>query len=213
MYLTHAQVRELADEAGRWHLLVLVLAYTGLRWGEATALRVCDIDLARRRIDVRRAFSDVGGTIVLGTPKSHQSRTVPVPRFIAAELATATTGKHPDELVFTVPNGSVVRQSNWRRAVFLPARARAGLSDRFRVHDLRHTAASLMIQAGYPPKMLQEILGHASITTTLDLYGHLYPGEMDRYAARLDDAAGEADAAKMRPDDEDADPDEQEPAS
>ncbi len=70
-----------------------------------------------------------------------------------------------------------------------------------------------MIQAGYPPKMLQEILGHASITTTLDLYGHLYPGEMDRYAARLDDAAGEADAAKMRPDDEDADPDEQEPAS
>lgn len=44
--------------------------------------------------------------------------------------------------------------------------------------------------------MLQEIMGHASITTTLDLYGHLYPGEMDRYAARLDDAAGEADAPK-----------------
>ena len=163
VYLTHAQVRELADETGRWHLLVLVLAYTGLRWGEATALRVCDVDLGRRRIDVRRAFSDVGSTIVLGTPTSHQSRTVPVPRFIAAELATATTGKHPDELVFTVPNGSLVRQSNWRRAVFLPARSRAGLSDRFRVHDLRHTAASLMIQASYPPKMLQEILGHASI--------------------------------------------------
>ena len=59
-----------------------------------------------------------------------------------------------------------------------------------------------MIQAGYPPKMLQEIMGHASITTTLDLYGHLYPGEMDRYADRLDEAATEADAAKMRPDDE-----------
>jgi integrase len=43
-----------------------------------------------------------------------------------------------------------------------------------------------MIQAGYPPKMLQEIMGHASITTTLDLYGHLYPGDMDRYADRLD---------------------------
>jgi integrase len=63
----------------------------------------------------------------------------------------------------------------------LPARSRACISPRFRVHDLRHTAASLMIQAGYPPKMLQEILGHASITTTLDLYGHLYPGDMDRY--------------------------------
>jgi integrase len=77
----------------------------------------------------------------------------------------------------------------------------------------RHTAASLMIQAGYPPKMLQEIMGHASITTTLDLYGHLYPGEMDRYADRLNEAAAMTDpaddAAKMRPDD-DLDEDEDE---
>ena len=93
-----------------------------------------------------------------------------------------------------------MRLSNWRRAVFLPARDRAGLSSRFRIHDLRQTAASLMIQAGYPPKMLQEILGHASITTNLDLYGHLYPGEMDRYTARFDGAATMADAAKIRPD-------------
>jgi integrase len=54
-----------------------------------------------------------------------------------------------------------------------------------------------MIQAGYPPKMLQEIMGHASITTTLDLYGHLYPGEMDRYADRLDSAPGEAEGPKQ----------------
>ena len=71
-----------------------------------------------------------------------------------------------------------------------------------------------MIQAGYPPKMLQEIMGHASITTTLDLYGHLYPEEMDRYADRLNEAAGMSDpaddAAKMRPDDDlDEDEDEQ----
>jgi len=52
-----------------------------------------------------------------------------------------------------------------------------------------------MIQAAYPPKMLQEIMGHASITTTLDLYGHLYPGEMDRYADRLNEAAGMTGAA------------------
>jgi integrase len=206
VYLTHGQVRALAAGAGAWRLLILLLAYTGLRWGEATALRVCDIDLERRRIDVRRAFSDVGGHVLLGTPKSHQSRTVPVPRFIAAEIATAVTGRRPDDLIFTMSSGSVVRLPNWRRSVFLPARSRAGLSDRFRVHDLRHTAASLMIQAGYPPKMLQEIMGHASITTTLDLYGHLYPGEMDRYAARLDDAAGMTDAAKMRPDDQDDEP-------
>jgi integrase len=194
------QVRALAAEAGPWRLLILLLAYTGLRWGDVTALRVCDIDFARRRIDVRRAFSDVGGRVVLGTPKSRQSRTVPVPRFLAAEIAAAVTGRRADDLVFTMPSRRVVRLSNWRRAVFLPARKRAGLGDRFRIHNLRHTAASLMIQAAYPPKMLQEIMGHA-ITTTLDLYGHLYPGEMDRYAARPDDAAGMTDAAKMRPDD------------
>jgi integrase len=77
------------------------------------------------------------------------------------------------------------------------------VSSQFRVHDLRHTAASLMIQAGYPPKMLQEIMGHASITTTLDLYGHLYPGDMDRYVDRLDAAADEASMAKIRPDETD----------
>ena len=111
----------------------------------------------------------------------------------------AVSGKDPDDLIFTMPGGSVLRLSNWRRAVFLPASARARISPRFRIHDLRHTAASLMIQAGYPPKMLQEIMGHASITTTLDLYGHLYPGDMDRYADRLDSAADEASKSKTRP--------------
>jgi integrase len=202
VFLTHGQLATLADAAGRFQLLVLVLGYTGLRWGEATALRACDIDFTRRRIDVRRAFSDVGGKIVLGTPKSHLARTVPLPRFLAAELAASIQGKTPDDLVFTTISGSVVRSANWRQKVFLPARKQAGISDRFRIHDLRHTAAALMIQAGYPPKMLQEILGHASITTTLDLYGHLYPGDMDKYAARLDDAAADATGkAKIRPND------------
>jgi len=202
--LTHEQLRELSAAARPWRVFVLLLGYTGLRWGEATALRVCDIDLGRRRIDVRRAFSDVGGRIVLGTPKSHQSRTVPIPRFLAREIAVAISGKEPDDLIFTMPGGSMLRLSNWRRAVFLPACARARISPRFRIHDLRHTAASLMIQAGYPPKMLQEIMGHASITTTLDLYGHLYPGDMDRYADRLDSAADEASKSKIRPDETEA---------
>lgn len=209
VFLTHHQLAELADAAGRWRVLILVLGYTGLRWGEATALRACDIDLNRNRIDVRRAFSDVGGEIVLGTPKSHHARTVPLPRFLAAELADITHCMKPDDLVFTTASGSVVRSSNWRQAVFLPARSRAGISDRFRIHDLRHTAAALMVQAGYPPKMLQEILGHASITTTLDLYGHLYPGDMDKYADRLDNAASDTGhGSKTGPDDDEDQDDE-----
>ena len=112
-----------------------MLGYTGLRWGEATALRVHDIDLNRRRIDVRRPFSDIGGKIVLGTPKSHLARFVPLPRFLAFELAAFVMVKKPDDLVFTTSSGSVVRSANWRQKVFLPARKQAGISDRFRIHD------------------------------------------------------------------------------
>jgi integrase len=79
VFLTHEQLARLANAAGDSRLLVLVLGYTGLRWGEATALRVCDIGLSRRRIDVSRAYFDVWGTLVLGTPKSHNSRVVPLP--------------------------------------------------------------------------------------------------------------------------------------
>lgn len=203
VFLTHEQVHDLARASGRWRLLILLLAYTGLRWGEATALRACDVDLDRRRIDVRRAYADVGGYLVLGSPKSHQSRTVPIPRFLASELSAPIHGKKAEDLVFTTPSGSTLRLPNWRRSAFHPARTRAGFSDRLRVHDLRHTAASLMIQAGYQPKLLQEIMGHASITTTLDLYGHLYPGDMDRYADRLNTAADEASTAKIRPNETD----------
>ena len=84
----------------------------------------------------------------------------------------------------------------------------AGINDRFRIHDLRHTAAALSFQAGYPPKMLQAILGHASITTTVDLYGHLYPDDMDEYADRLDDAATDAGTAKIRPDNKEDGPED-----
>jgi len=186
------------------------LGYTGLRWGEATALRVCDIDFDCRRIDVRRAFSDVGGRVVLGTPKSHQSRTVPVPRFVVTEIAAAVVGKHADELVFTMPGGSVMRLSKLAgrhvRARPHSRRSQRSIPDS-RPEAHRHVADD---PGGYPPKMLQEIMGHASITTTLDLYGHLYPGEMDRYADRLDEAATEGAAAKMRPDEDtdEADPEE-----
>ena len=95
VYLTHAQVLALAAEAGRGRLLILLLAYTGLRWGEATALRVCDIDFDRRRVDVRRAFSDVGGRVILGTPKSHQSRTVPLPGSSPSSWRRPSTASAP----------------------------------------------------------------------------------------------------------------------
>ena len=99
-YLTHRQVELLASQAGPHSTLVRFLAYTGLRWGEATALRVGDLDMLRRRLPVFENAVRVNGKIIVGTPKSHHSRSVPFPVFIAAELAEQCVGKTREQLVF-----------------------------------------------------------------------------------------------------------------
>ncbi len=117
-YLTHQQVEELAQECGEYRTLVLTLAYCGVRWGEAAALRVRRVDLMRGRLDITEAMTEVNGRAVFGTPKSHQVRSVPVPRFLRDDLMVQLAGKGPDDFVFPSPAGAVLRVNNWRRACF-----------------------------------------------------------------------------------------------
>ena len=84
-YLTAAEVERLAAAAGQWRMVVLLLAYTGLRWGEMAALRVSDVDMLRRRVHVTRSVTVVDGRFVWGEPKSHEHRWVPVPQSVAGE--------------------------------------------------------------------------------------------------------------------------------
>lgn len=197
-YLTHHQVTDLADGCGEYRTLVLLLAYSGLRWGEVTALRVGSVDLMRGRLRVVEAVSDVNGRMVFGEPKSHQSRTVPVPRFLKDDLAAQMAGKAPDELVFTSPTGAVLRVGNFRQRTFDAAAAAADLPG-LTIHELRHTAASLAITSGASVKAVQAMLGHASATLTLDRYGHLFPDELDSLAERMHSARGNAGAPPARP--------------
>lgn len=183
-YLTHDEVAALAGAAGQYRVLVLVLAYCGLRWGEAAALKVRRVDLMRGRIEVVEAVANVNGKMIFGPPKSHQRRSVPVPRFLRDDLAAHLAGKGLDDLVFTSPEGSVLRVQNFRRRGFDRATASVGLPGLV-PHELRHTAASLAIAAGASIKGVQAILGHASATLTLDRYGHLFPDELDAVAERL----------------------------
>jgi integrase len=209
-YLTHEQVRELAAacadpaasvakrRAERGHLsadyelVVLFLAYTGVRFGEMAALRVRRLDPLKRRVEIAEAVTSVNGALVWGTPKGHARRWISVPRFVAERLGEHVAGRAPDDLVFTSPQGEPLRASNFRRDVFDRATDAVGLSGLV-PHELRHTAASLAIAAGADVKVVQAMLGHKSATMTLDLYGHLFDDRLDEVADALDRAARNLD--------------------
>lgn len=187
VYLTHEQVDALAREAGQYATLVRVLAYTGIRWGEASGLRVKHLDMLRRRLQVDENAVKVGTEVIVGTPKSHRVRSVPFPQFLAEALARQCEGKTREQLVFGDGHNHVTTPS-WRDGWFVYAKTRSDVPMALTIHDLRHTAASLAIAAGANVKAVQRMLGHASAAMTLDIYGHLFDDDLDAVSAALDDA-------------------------
>ena len=181
-FLTVAQVETLAAATGR-PLEVYVLAYCGLRFGELAALRVQDVRGAR--LAVSRSVSELGGTMVWGSTKSGKAREVPMPAFLALLLAEHVAGRGPDELVFTAPEGGVLRYRNARRWWDKAVAGESSLPDGLTPHELRHTCASLAIRSGANVKVVQRMLGHSSAALTLDRYGHLYDDDLDAAAAAL----------------------------
>ena len=110
-----------------------------------------------------------------------------VPSFIVDELARHLAVYADDSgLVFGAPEGGPIRRTNFRRRTWLPA-IRASVGEPCTFHSLRHSHAALLIAQGEHPKVIQERLGHASIKTTLDTYGHLFDGLDEAAADRLDE--------------------------
>jgi integrase len=196
VYLSHAEVALLADESGPYRALILVLAYCGPRWGEATAFRVRDVNMLKPRISIRRTAVQIHGRIEYGTPKTNEVRDVVPPTFLRDELLPWMAGKGPDDLLFTAPEGGPLRVSNFRSRYFDAAAKRAGLA--LTPHDLRHTAASLAIQSGANVKAVQRMLGHASAAMTLDTYAGLFDTDLEAVAERMDQAVSEARADYLR---------------
>ncbi|CAN5237852.1 hypothetical protein BH09ACT1_BH09ACT1_06810 [soil metagenome] len=195
-YLSHDQVSGLALASGDKATLVLLLAYTGLRWGEAVGLRVKDLDMLRRRINVTVNAVEVGSNIEVGTPKTHKKRSVPFPASLAIPLAAQCEGKSRDDLVFTGPGGSFQRRSHNAHGWFQTAVAAANVPS-MTPHDLRHTAASLAISSGANVKAVQRMLGHASASMTLDVYSDLFDDDLDAVAGRLDEGLANTVVGKM----------------
>jgi integrase len=187
-YLTHEQLAALADACPeRYGLLVRFLAYTGLRFGEAAALRVHRIDFLRRRVVVAESVTPVGGRPVFGPAKGHERREVALPNFLINDLARHVKGKTAEDLVFTGARGQVLRPQGFQRAALTAAAERIGVPG-FHPHELRHTAASLAIASGADIKIVQQMLGHKSATMTLDQYGHLFGDRLDIVADAMEAA-------------------------
>lgn len=189
-YLTEQQVELLSTEARTYSTLVNLLAYTGLRWGEATGLRVGDFNALSRELHVTENAVMVGAVIVIGSPKNHELRTVSVAGFLIPLLARLCEGKGREDLIFGAglehlkhPDG---RKSWWayakRRAIAIDSDIPASLT----LHDLRHTAASLMIRAGNNVLAVQKQLGHKSAAMTLDRYADLFPDDRAAVGKSLD---------------------------
>lgn len=195
VYLTHDEVHAMARCAPEHSVLVLTLAYAGLRWGEAIALRVRDLSIPRKRIMIERNAVIVGMETVVGTPKNGKGRSVPIPDFLAQELAALCKGKKRDDLVFPGPDGGFMQRPKAERGWFDGARSRAGL-ERLTPHDLRHTAASLAVQAGANVKSLQKMLGHASAAMTLDVYTDLFDEDLTAIGDALNAAVLKLDVGK-----------------
>lgn len=192
VYLTPRQVVDLAKASGRYSALILTLGFCGLRWGEAAALRVKNIDFDRNRIQVRLNWVRSGANHYEGKPKTWETRDVPMPNMVADALREQCRGKGPDDLVFTRPNGErIIEQSadviakkdnayRWYgRALKMSG------CPRLTIHDLRHTAASIAVSSGANVKALQRMLGHKSAAMTLDTYADLFDDDLDNVAANI----------------------------
>ncbi|MFD5441526.1 tyrosine-type recombinase/integrase [Streptomyces tendae] len=186
VYLDDMQVDALAKAAGAYRVFILLLAYTGLRWGEASALEVGRVDLDACRAHIVEAYVEDNGKLYLDTPKNHERRSVPIPRFLAEELKPHIHGREDEALLFTAPQGGPLRARNFRQRFFAPAAAKAGLGHlKVTPHKLRHTAASLAIASGADVNVVQTMLGHKSATLTLDTYGHLFPDRLDEVSKKM----------------------------
>jgi integrase len=197
-FLTASEVRDLAEAINpSFRVWVYLAAYTGVRWSEMLGLRRKDFDLLRRTVTVERQLLEVQSRFVgFGPPKSAAGRrTITLPGFLATlleEQLAEPAQPGPDGLVFANTVGNPPHASGFTAFTWARAKRRAGLEG-VRWHDLRHTAVALVIEQGAHAKAIQERMGHASVSVTLDRYGHLLPSLGERIADGLDSSFRSAD--------------------
>ena len=191
--MTTDQVEALLEHLDPTHRgLALMGAIMGLRPGESAALRVGNVNLAEGRLTVEASLSIASlrhqeDGAIRKPPKTLQShRTLQLPERVLTELAPLVAGRGPDEMLFRGPKGGVIRWANLRKRHWRAALQAAGIKEPFTPHDLRHTAASQLLQEGAPVPMVAAFLGHRTPAETMRTYAHLVPSDGGLLSGLLD---------------------------
>ena len=199
--LDREQARTLLESArgDRLEALFTLAVHTGMREGELLGLKWDDVDLERGVLRLRCALVREGSRVTLGDLKTAKSRRQVRLTRAAVESLRAHLGRQLEEiesmgslyqpggLVFATETGTLINASNLRNRSFKPLLKRAGLPD-ICFHDLRHTCATLLLSQGTHPKLVQELLGHATIAMTLDTYSYFLPSMGDQTVKAMEAA-------------------------
>ena len=159
-----------------------LLFWSGMRSGEMLALNLNDFDFEERQVSITKNYARVDGKDLFLDPKTPKSnRKITLPQFVCdmvKDYADRLYGYNPSDRLFEVTK-------HYLKYEMERGCKRTGLKE-IRVHDLRHSHASLLIELGFPPLLISERLGHESVTTTLEIYSHLYPTKHGEVAERLE---------------------------
>jgi integrase len=201
------QARTLLEAArgNRLEALFVLAVTTGLRIGELLGLKWEDVDLGAETLRVRRTKSQAKTGPTFTAPKNGKGRSIRLTRRAVEALRAHKAAQNAERLklgdlwednglIFCTTAGKPLDFRNVATASFKPLLKKAGLPDKkaglpdIRFHDLRHTCATLLLSRGHHPKLVQELLGHASVAMTLDRYSHVLPGMGDQTAAAMEAA-------------------------
>lgn len=164
------------------YMAFMTLYWTGMRMGELLALNPKDIDLEKRTISITKSYQRLGKKDVITPPKTPKSkRVITIPEFLAADIKD-----YMDSLYDLQENDRLFLITKY----YLEHEMQRGIKEsgvkRIRVHDLRHSHASMLIELGFSPLEIANRLGHEKVETTLNTYAHLYPNKQTKLAERLD---------------------------
>ena len=164
------------------YMAFMTLYWTGMRMGELLALNPKDVDLEKRTISITKSYQRLGKKDVITPPKTSKSkRVITIPEFLAADIKD-----YMDSLYELQENDRLFPITKY----YLEHEMQRGIKEsgvkRIRVHDLRHSHASMLIELGFSPLEIANRLGHEKVETTLNTYAHLYPNKQTKLAERLD---------------------------